>query len=98
MTRHNEYNNNEEDYMKSKKDEVIKTLFKKRKEKMLSMETPKDTLTHHVSSSTFDGFNNSHISITNIGALVNNDSHQHSNSLSKVLKDKKYKKFAAERT
>ncbi|CDW85560.1 wd40 repeat-containing protein [Stylonychia lemnae] len=99
--------------MKSKKDEVIKTIFKKRKEKMLSMETPKDTLTHHVSSSTFDGFNNSHfhhhnlsqfenpinqISITNIGAIVNTDNQQHSNSISKVLKDKKYRKFAAERT
>ena len=40
--------------MKSKKDEVIKTIFKKRKEKMLSMETPKEMLTHHVSVTTID--------------------------------------------
>eukprot|EP00347_Sterkiella_histriomuscorum_P023283 403335241 len=121
--RHNEYNNNEEDYTKSKKDEVIKSIFKKRKEKMQSVDTPQD---HHESStSTFDGLNYqqhhhshnlsqfdnpiNHLSISNVGGSVivqnqnletNNNSsiHQHSQSLSKVMKDKKYRKFAAERT
>jgi hypothetical protein len=55
VKRHNEYNNNEEDYLKSKKDELIKTIFKKRKEKMLSMETPKEMLTHSGSTSKLEG-------------------------------------------
>ena len=92
--------------MKSKKDEVIKTLFKKRNQKMQSMETPKEALSHHVSASGLESFNYQHhhnfSQIDNPkGSILSNsstDPNNQSNSLSKVLKDKKYKKMIAERT
>ncbi|TNV80981.1 hypothetical protein FGO68_gene11835 [Halteria grandinella] len=39
-SRHNEYNNNEEDYSKATKEEMIQHIFTKRKHKMLSMGSP----------------------------------------------------------
>ena len=46
-SKHNEYNNNEEDYQKQQKDEIIKKIFKKRQEKIQSLETPKESISQH---------------------------------------------------
>lgn len=39
-SRHNEYNNNDEDYSKATKEELIQNILSKRKHKMLSMGSP----------------------------------------------------------
>ena len=46
--KHNEYNNNEEDYQKFKKDKVIKSIFKKLKDKLESVDIYKDGDLSHV--------------------------------------------------
>lgn len=74
---------------------------------MQSMETPKEALSHHVSASGLDSFNyQHHHNFSHIenpkGSILSNPSTDpttnQANSLSKVLKDKKYKKMLAERT
>jgi hypothetical protein len=47
--RHNEYNNNDEDYLKGSKDELISSIFKKRKDKIDSFSSPQKNLLHNVS-------------------------------------------------
>lgn len=57
LSRHNEYNNNDEDYSKQKKDELLQSIFKQRKDKPSTKggSPHKDTALSTLTSKTFDG-------------------------------------------
>jgi hypothetical protein len=46
MSRHNEYNNNDEDYSKAKKDELIQNILKNRTVSSIGNHSPNKTLDH----------------------------------------------------
>jgi hypothetical protein len=46
MSRHNEYNNNDEDYSKAKKDELIQNILKNRTVSSIGNLSPNKTLEH----------------------------------------------------